>query len=148
MAYDILRRRRVVLIAAAVLLGIVQVIGTPACAQQAKPPQPQVNKEGQVTVKVAPLTLSAGAETWRFAVEFDTHTVPLTQDFLAVAALAGPDGEDRGPVAWEGDPPGGHHRQGVLVFKPISPAPTSVTLRIRQIGAVAERAFTWPVANP
>mgnify|MGYP001588493467 CR=1 FL=1 len=113
MAYDIPRRRRVVLIAAAILLGIVQVIGTPARAQQAKPPQPQVNKEGQVTVKVAPLTLSAGAETWRFAVEFDTHTVPLTQDLLAIAALAGPDGEDRRPVAWEGDPPGGHHRQGV-----------------------------------
>ncbi|MEK7246819.1 MAG: hypothetical protein AAB223_12460 [Pseudomonadota bacterium] len=145
MPSDILRRRGAVLIAAAVLLGIAPVFGTPARAQQAKPPQPQVSNEGQVTVKVAPLTLSTGAETWRFEVEFNTHTVPLTQDLLAVAVLTGPGGEDRRPVTWEGDPPGGHHRKGILVFKPISPAPTSVTLRIRQIGTVAERSFTWPL---
>lgn len=147
MPANILRRRRVVFacITAALLLGAAQVAGTPVRAQQAKPPPAQVNKEGQVTVKVVPLTLAAGAETWRFEIVFDTHTVPLTQDLLAVAALAAPGGEDRRPLAWEGDPPGGHHRKGVLVFQPIRPAPASVTLRIRQIGPVAERAFTWPL---
>ncbi len=145
---NILRRRGVVFacIGAALLLGAVQVAGMPARAQQAKPPASQTNREGPVTVKVTPLALSA-AEAWRFEVVLDTHSAPLNQDMRAAAALAA-DGAERAPAAWEGDPPGGHHRKGVLRFEPIIPAPASVTLKIRGVGGVAERSFAWPVANP
>jgi hypothetical protein len=62
-----------------------------------------------------------------------------------VAALADSAGREYRAIAWEGDPPGGHHRKGILKFEPIKPAPGSVTLKIRRIGA-AERTFSWPVA--
>lgn len=110
--------------------------------------QAQVNKEGQVTVMVKPLMLSATADTWRFEVQFDTHVTPLNQDLLQAALLTDAKGHDERPSAWEGDPAGGHHRKGVLVFKPIVPTPASVTLKIDQVGSVPERLFTWTLTNP
>ena len=49
------------------------------------------------------------------------------------------------PKMWEGPGPGGHHREGVLVFSPIEPAPKYVELRIKNIGGIAERLFRWDV---
>ena len=51
------------------------------------------------------------------------------------------------PMAWEGDPPGGHHRKGVLVFKPLDPMPATITLDVREVGGVADRTFTWNLAS-
>lgn len=134
--------RRVGAVLALVLA--VAVIAVPwGALAQALPPQ--VNKDGQVTVKVTPLALDQGA--WKFQVVFDTHVVPLDQDLLAVAALVAPDGREEKPVAWEGDPPGGHHRNGVLVFRAMSPAPQSVLLKIRDVGAIPERSFTWSLGS-
>lgn len=110
--------------------------------------QAQVNKEGQVTVTVKPLTLSATADTWRFEIQFDTHVTPLNQDLLQAALLTDTNGHDQRPSAWEGDPPGGHHRKGVLVFRPITPTPASVTLKISQVGSLPERLFKWTLTNP
>ncbi len=108
----------------------------------------QENTEGPVRVAVTPQDLSKSADDWRFAVQFNTHIMPITQDMLAVSSLS--DGKTAGekPAAWEGDPPGGHHRRGVLVFKPIEPMPATVTLHIREVGGVADRAFTWNLQNP
>lgn len=57
-------------------------------------------------------------------------------------------GKQYRPLAWEGDPPGGHHRKGVLVFESIDPPPRSVTLKLRRIGSVPERSFTWTLTVP
>jgi hypothetical protein len=104
----------------------------------------QTSREGAVTVKVTPLELSAQSAAWRFEVVFDTHVAELNHDVVAVASLiAG--GEQRQPVAWDGDKPGGHHRKGVLSFDAINPAPSSVTLTIRGVGGVPERRFNWTV---
>ncbi len=105
---------------------------------------PQVSKEAAVTVKVTPLDLSAQAPVWRFEIVLDTHVVALDHDMTAVVALGGGDGREYRPLAWNGDPPGGHHRKGILTFEPIKPAPTSVVLKIRRIG-VPERTFFWSV---
>ena len=106
------------------------------------------NDEGNVMVTVTPLGLSKTGDTWRFEVQLNTHVAPLTEDMAAVATLSGDRGHDERPLAWKGDPPGGHHRKGILVFKPISPMPRSVTVHIRQVGGVPERSFTWTVAGP
>lgn len=103
----------------------------------------QESNQGQVTVAVTPLALSEAADAWRFEVRLNTHVTPLTQDLAAVSVLSDGKGHEETPVAWQGDPPGGHHRKGELVFKPISPAPESVTLTIRDVGAVPERKFVW-----
>lgn len=94
-------------------------------------------------VSVTPQDLSKTADAWRFAVQFNTHVTPITQDLVAVASLGDSKGASEQPTAWEGDPPGGHHRRGVLIFKPITPVPATITLHIRQVGGVADRAFTW-----
>lgn len=104
--------------------------------------------EGQVKVSVTPANLSKSADTWRFAVQFTTHVKPITQDMVAVASLSDGKGAGEKPTAWEGDPPGGHHRKGVLVFKPINPMPATITLDIRQVGGIADRTFTWNLASP
>lgn len=108
----------------------------------------QVDREGQVTVKVTPLALSPTADAWRFSVQFDTHVTPLNQDLLKTAVLSGDKGEGEAPLSWQGEPPGGHHRTGVLVFKPITPVPASVTLTLQQVGSVPERSFTWKLPKP
>ena len=106
------------------------------------------NKDGTVRVSVTPETLSKSAKTWRFSVRFNTHVTPISQDMMKGASLSGGKGAGVPPTAWEGDPPGGHHRRGVLVFKAIKPMPAIITLHIREVGGVADRAFTWKLTNP
>lgn len=106
----------------------------------------QTNRQGVVTIKVTPRVVSASAAAWRFEVVLDTHSAALTQEMRDVAVLSGDAGGEYQPTAWEGDPPGGHHREGVLVFAPISPMPTSLTLKIRGVAGVPERIFTWTVS--
>ena len=115
---------------------------------QTMPLTKQVNDDGQVVVGATPLDLSTGANVWRFEVQLNTHVAPLDQDLLQVAVLSDANGRDELPLAWDGDLPGGHHRKGILSFKPISPMPDSVTLKIRQVGSVPERLFTWKLTKP
>jgi hypothetical protein len=106
------------------------------------------SNEGQVKVSVTPQSLSKTADAWRFAVQFNTHVTPITQDMVAVASLSDGKGAAEKPTAWEGDPPGGHHRKGVLVFKPLNQMPATITLHIREVGGIADRTFTWNLASP
>jgi predicted small integral membrane protein len=48
---------------------------------------------------------------------------------------------------WEGDRPGGHHRKGVLTFRPLDPAPATLTVKLRQVAPVPERTFTGMLAR-
>lgn len=99
------------------------------------------NDQGKVNVTVTPTLSDSGS--WQFAVQFNTHVAPITQDIVAVSVLTDDKGNEEKPLSWQGDPPGGHHRKGVLLFKPFDPRPSAVTLKIREVGSVAERAFTW-----
>ena len=119
-----------------------------ATSAQNTPLQAKENNEGNVMVTVTPLSLSTTADAWRFEVRLNTHVAPLTEDLAAASVLSDGKGHDERPSAWQGDPPGGHHRKGILIFKPISPSAESVTLKIRQVGAVPERTFTWKVPRP
>lgn len=103
----------------------------------------QQSTAGMVTVKVTPLDVSSDAIPWRFEILLSTHVVPLTQDLAAVSTLSGNPGTVARALTWEGDPPGGHHRKGILSFKPLDPRPNAITLTIRGIGSVAERRFVW-----
>lgn len=103
------------------------------------------DRQGQVTVQVTPVAWAL--DGWTFEVVFDTHVVALDHDLLAVAVLSTPDGRAQRPSSWRGDPPGGHHRKGLLVFPPLTPTPPSVSLTIRDVGPVPERTFSWSLTS-
>ena len=103
--------------------------------------QIQENQEGSVTVKVKPKTIAAGYPL-EFEITLDTHSGSLDQDLTKISILINDKEEEFNPIAWEGDPQGGHHRKGILKFKP-TPTPKSIELRLNNIGDVDERVFSW-----
>ncbi|MEK6591769.1 MAG: hypothetical protein AABZ67_01675 [Pseudomonadota bacterium] len=103
----------------------------------------QKSTDRSVTVAVTPQNLADGAGSWDFKIVLDTHSADLGDDLTKSAILIDGDGRRYTPVAWDGAGPGGHHREGVLRFKPISPRPQSVELQIARNGEAAPRAFRW-----
>ncbi len=99
----------------------------------------QINDEGSVTVKITPKLSSEIA----FEVTLDTHSEELSADLTQAVTLKDENGKEYKPIRWEGDPPEGHHRDGLLAFGPINPAPKTFRLVVRQIGGIVEREFLW-----
>jgi len=100
------------------------------------------NADG-VSVAVKPLDVAAGAKSWDFEVTMNTHIRPLVQDLAKVSTLVDDSGARHAPTAWKGDPPGGHHRKGVLQFAPLAGSPAYVELQIRGVGTPDVRSFRW-----
>lgn len=103
----------------------------------------QKSSDRGVTVAVTPQNLSAGAKSWDFKIVLDTHSADLSDDLVKTAVLLDGAGGKHAPVAWDGAGPGGHHREGVLRFKPVSPRPQAIELRITRSGESAPRSFRW-----
>lgn len=97
--------------------------------------------ESAVTVKVTPKSLKG--PTWEFDVTFDTHSQELKDDLSKSAVLVAADGAQVPPVSWQADPPGGHHRKGVLRFNALTPSPSIVEVRINRPGEPQPRSFKW-----
>jgi hypothetical protein len=94
-----------------------------------------------VTLKVTPVTISG--PTWDFEVVLDTHSKELSDDLVKSAVLVTDTRTTHTPTAWQGDAAGGHHRKGVLRFKPVTPQPRTIELQIRRPGETAPRTFSW-----
>jgi len=103
----------------------------------------QKSSERGVTVAVTPQDLSSNAKTWEFKIVLDTHSGDLSDDLLKTAVLLDGTGTRHVPVAWDGAAPGGHHREGVLRFKAVSPQPQAIELRIARPGEPGPRLFRW-----
>lgn len=122
------------------LMALVIALGTAAA-------ETQTSNVAGVVVRVTPDRLAPEAATWDFQVVFETHTAQLAGDPAQFAVLLDPQGRTHAALRWDGDPAGGHHRKGVLRFKPLRPAPVSVTLKMHGVGGVPERVFTWPIVD-
>jgi len=96
-----------------------------------------------VTVKVTPKSVASGATAWEFAVVLDTHSQALDDDLVKSAVLVDSQGVRYAPLAWEGAAPGGHHREGVLRFKPLSTFPGAFELHVSRPGEAGPRVFRW-----
>ncbi len=113
--------------------------------QQLSPASPsgnfeaKINSEGSVTVEVVPKNIDEGT----FIVILNTHSVELSDDLTKSAVLKDENGKEYRPIGWEGAPPGGHHREGILKFGLISPQSKSIVLKIFKVGGIEERNFTW-----
>jgi len=114
-----------------------------AVAVAAQPLERVTSSAGGVMVAVQPVDLAPGAKSWDFDVSLNTHVHPLEQDLAKVSVLVDASGARHAPLAWKGDPPGGHHRKGVLHFAPVSGSPAYVELQIRDVGTPEARTFRW-----
>jgi hypothetical protein len=93
-----------------------------------------------VTVKATPRALQSGS--WEFDIVLDTHSQDLKDDLTKTASLVA-GGKAHTPAGWKGDPPGGHHRKGVLRFDGIEPGVKEIELRIARPGETKPRSFRW-----
>ena len=125
----------------ALIAGIL--IALPAAGALAAELAAQKSSAGGVTVAVTPQNLAAGAKSWDFKVVFDTHSAELKDDVAKGAVLVVDGGSSYPPTAWQGDPPGGHHREGTLKFNAISPQPKAFELQIQRPGEPKPRTFRW-----
>ena len=119
---------------------------TPETAREASSSQKWETKtddQAGVTIVVTPLDLAPESSEWKFDIGINTHSVELDQDMTKIVVLTDDQGKEYKPVAWDGAAPGGHHREGVLTFKAISPMPHSVELTIKNIGGIPERSLQW-----
>ena len=102
----------------------------------------KIDDQASVTVTVTPTDISVDAKEWKFNVLMDTHSVELDQDMVKATILIDNPGEEYKPLRFEGAGPGGHHREGTLVFAPINPYPQHLNLIIKNIGD-KDRSFAW-----
>ena len=102
----------------------------------------KIDEQVSVTITVTPTMLLEESGEWKFNIVMSTHSVELDQDMTKVATLIDDSGKEYSPVRWEGASAGGHHREGVLIFKKITPSPKSIELKISDIGGVV-RIFNW-----
>lgn len=101
----------------------------------------RTTSSGGVSLKVTPQSLSATA--WDFYLLFETHVQEISDDLVKNSVLIADGAAPVAPLEWQGDPPGGHHRRGVLRFKPPSPAPRTIELRIQRPGEAVPRSYRW-----
>jgi hypothetical protein len=123
------------------LLVVVPMFMAGSAMAAAAPLPTQTSSQSGVTVKITPRNLAAAI--WEFDVVFDTHSQELTDDLEKTAVLVSDGRASHTPVKWQSDPPGGHHRKGLLQFKPVSPMPASIELQIKRNGEPAPRLFRW-----
>lgn len=97
-------------------------------------------ESGEVTVKATLRQLTGAVAVAE--VVFDTHSAELDLDIAAGATLtvAGVTWPTDG---WDGDGPGGHHREGELRFSAAGPTEGDAVLTIA--GLSEPVAFRWPV---
>lgn len=103
---------------------------------------PLVSEVNGVKVTARLLDTAPNAKTWNIELTLDTHTRPLdeTLDTTSVLMVGK---QQFFALGWQGSPPGGHHRTGVLSFRPIVPKPAAVELRILLNGESRPRSYSW-----
>ena len=106
--------------------------------------QAQSNDQNRVRIDVRPVQLLPGQPA-KFEIRINTHSGDLSQDLVAVSTLKDNSGREYRPTKWNGSPPGGHHRSGVLEFPKLGNGAQSITLVIREVANVPERVFNWSI---
>lgn len=94
--------------------------------------QTQTVSDAEVKYTITPLNISSdNSKTWDFEIRLDTHSGSLDQDLVSQFRLIDDKGNEYEALNWDGALPGGHHREGILKFSPISPLPGAIELSIK-----------------
>lgn len=96
---------------------------------------------GEVSISAIP-DFSKGID---FKISMSTKGGELSQDMMRAGVFEDEDGTVHLPTSWEGDPPGGKKREGILHFGTFTPSPKKIDLTILDIGTVPQRKFSWMV---
>lgn len=135
------------LLLALLVVAVIGVIATQPRSIAATTLTAQKSDAAGVRVVVKPKSVGPNMAVWEFEVTTDTHTTPLTVDLVKASILIDEGSRRYTPTAWEGDPPGGHHRKGILKFSSPPLTAKSIKLEITDIGGSAPRVFHWTLAN-
>ncbi len=100
---------------------------------------PQINSQNNVEVSVTP---QISESQTAFEIQFTTHSGSLDFEVEDIATLQDETGAVYPAVAWEGSPPGGHHRSGKLVFGPLPENARRIRLVLLQVSQ-SDRSFEW-----
>jgi len=100
------------------------------------------NLEG-VSVDVTPKNVAPGAAMWEFGITLTTHSKDLSDDLVKTVVLIDSQGGRHAPTGWEGSPPGGHHRSGILRFKGLGAQADAIELQVRRPNEATPRSFRW-----
>src|SRR5574340_794829 len=115
-------------------------------ARAEKAPAAQTSNLSGVKITVSPQGFPSDAKTWDFDITLETHTQPLDDDLVNASTLFA-DGKPYRPLGWEGAPPGGHHRKGILRFDAVTALPQAIELQIRRAGEPNPRIFRWQLGS-
>ena len=94
---------------------------------------------GAVSVAITP---TLNNSEYEFNIEFNTHSVELNYDLVAISSLTNEQNQILNPLKWEGDAEGGHHRKGKLIFPKFNNRPKILNLTINEIGEKGVN-FEW-----
>ena len=100
---------------------------------------------GEVTYKITPKKIKPSDRTWDFQVILDAHSGSLDQDVVTLISIADNKGNEYKAIKWVGDSPGGHHREGILEFLPITPYPTYIELKIQTTNITKKNTLRWDI---
>ena len=121
------------------------VVATLGSASGASGQEALTQRDGRGAVTVA-VTLAGPPEVGvpiRVTVVLDTHSVALDDVvFERAVALRTPEGAEVVPTRVEGSRGGGHHREAVVVFAPLTQRGT-MRIVVRDVGGIGERSFAW-----
>lgn len=135
MRIDALTRRVVPLVAAALL---VLPVGTATAARSLPTKTTEVN---EITVEVSPRRVNSRGAV--IAIILDTHEGALDVDLRRRSTLT-VDGTPWPVDSYQGDGPGGHHREGTLRFRSAGPVSASMRLVITGLGGTAKLSWKLP----
>ncbi len=102
----------------------------------------RTNSEKGVSIDVAPVGFAFDKPA-RFSVALNTHSGSLNFDLTENSFLEDDKGNLHKPTGWDGSPPGGHHRSGVLSFPSVGAGAKHIKITIRNVSGVPERVFEW-----
>lgn len=102
----------------------------------------KTDEQLSVIVIVTPKDVSPQSKEWRFDIVMNNHEIELDQDLVKNTVLIDNQGKEYKPLRWEGAEAGGHHREGTLIFEPITSNPKSIELKISGIKETI-RNFNW-----
>ena len=129
--------RRVLPMAAAALL--VLPVGTATAARSLPTKTTEVN---EITVEVSPRRVTSRGAV--IAIILDTHEGELGVDLRKRSTLT-VDGTPWPVDSYQGDGPGGHHREGTLRFRSAGPVSGSMRLVIKGLGGTAK--LSWRLTS-